>query len=85
MYMAIPHLRNMVKDVTPITLENVEIWPDLPVDLSPGDAVGLSDESHELLQVPSSIDDMLCSYLAVIVDIGLGFAAVEHLALTHGK
>jgi len=81
--MAVAHFRDVVVYIASVTPEDVEVTPDLPVDLSPRDPVGFSDEGHELLQVPRPVDDVLGSDLSVSVDVGLGLAAVEDLALTH--
>jgi hypothetical protein len=33
--MAVSHLRDVVEDIATVTLEDVEVRPDLPVDFSP--------------------------------------------------
>lgn len=73
----------MVKDIASVALKDEQVRPHLPVNLSPRDSVSFSNESHEFLQVPRAVDDMLSPDLAVIVDIGFGFTAVKHLPLAH--
>ena len=62
------HLSDRVVLHATVTFDEVQIGPDLPVDLLPGNAVGLSDEGYELLKIPILIDHMLGSHLAVRVD-----------------
>ena len=59
----------MIEHVAALTLEDVEVRPDLPVDLSPRYPVSFSDKGHKLLEVPRPVNDVLGSYLAVMVDV----------------
>lgn len=71
----------MVVSVTAAAFKHSEVAPHLPVDFSPGNAVGFTDESDELFEVPGTVDHVLGAYLAVLVDIALCLGAVEYLAL----
>lgn len=84
-HMAVAHLGNVVEDVAPVALEDVQVGPHLPIDFSPRNSVSLSDEGYKLFEVPRPVYNMLGSNLAVIINIRLSLAAVEHLALTHGE
>lgn len=75
------HLSYRVKLHATFTFDEVEVGPDLPVDLFPGDAVGLSHERDKFLQVPILVDDVLCSHLAVMVDEACAFSTAQHLPL----
>ena len=79
------HFRNGVILVASVTLQEVKIGPDLPVDFSPGNSISFPDEGNELLEVPGPIDDMLGPNLSVIIDVGFALGAVEHLPLAHGE
>jgi hypothetical protein len=68
-----------------VTFYEVQIGPDLPVDFLPGDAVCLSNECDELLKVPILINNVLSSYLSIMIYNTSSFAATEHLALLLGK
>ena len=83
MDMAVAKLRNVIIALASLTLEDVKIGPNLPIDLPPGDSISLSDEGDEFLQVPSSVNHMLGSDLAVVINIRFTFMAVQDLALTH--
>lgn len=85
MNMAVSHLRNMVKHIAPVTLENEKIRPNFPVNFSPRDSIGLSYKGNEFLKIPGSINNVLGSNLAVIIDIRLSFTAVKDLSLAHGE
>ena len=61
------HLSYRVVLHATVTFDEVQIGPDLPVDLLPGNAVGLSDEGYELLKIPIFVNDMLGPHLAVRV------------------
>lgn len=67
--MAVAHFRDVVKHIAPITFENVQVGPDLPVNFSPRYSVCLSHKSDELLQVPGSVNTMFRTYLAVTVNV----------------
>lgn len=85
MHLAVSHLRNMVVEVASLASEDLEIGPNFPVDFSPGNAIGLSNEGDELLKIPTSIDYMFGSDLSIVVNIGFSLAAVEDFTLTHRK
>ena len=80
---AVAQLGNVVENAAPVALEYVEVGPDLPVDLTPGDSVGFSHKGHELLEVPGLVHHMLGPDLSVTVDVGLRLGAVQHLPLAH--
>jgi len=82
---AVAHFGDGVKLLAPLALEDVQVRPHLPVDLLPRDAVSLAHESHELLQVPRAVDDVLGADLARVVDHGAALGAREHLALALGE
>ena len=75
------HLSNGVVFHATVTFDEVEVGPDLPVDLLPRNPVSLSDEGYELLQVPVLVNHVLSSHLAVGVDETGALAAAQHLAL----
>ena len=70
---------------TTVTFYKVQVGPDLPVDFLPGDAVGLSYESNELLKVPILVDNVLGPYLSIMINYTGSFAATKDLALLLGK
>jgi len=84
-HMAVAHLRDVVEDIATVTLEDVEVRPHLPVDFSPWYSICFSNEGYKLLEVPGSIDNMLSSDLAVIINICFSLATMKHLSLTHGE
>lgn len=51
-----------------LACKNVEIGPDLPVNLLPGYPVGLSHVGYEFLQVPVFVDGMVRSEPALCVN-----------------
>ena len=63
----VSHLCYWVVLLTTVTLYEVKVGPDLPVDLLPAYSESFTDESHELLKVPVPIDDMLGSHLTVSI------------------
>jgi len=81
----VAHFRNVVEDVAPVALEDVQVRPHFPVNLSPRDSVGFSHERHEFLEVPRSVHDVLSSDLTVEVNVRLCLAAVQHFPLAHGE
>ena len=81
MVFAVAHFGNWIVLHTAITLNQVKVGPDLPVDFLPGNAIGLSDEGYELLEVPVSVNDVLGAALAVMVDEASAFTAAQHLSL----
>lgn len=81
MLLAGAHLRYGVVLLTATAVDQIQIRPDLPVDFFPRNAVRFSDKRHELLQVPTFVDDMLRANLAVRVHKGGSFAAREHFSL----
>ena len=64
----VAHLCNRVVLLATVTLDEVQVGPNLPVDLLPANPESLTDESHEFLKVPVAIDDMLSTHLAVSID-----------------
>ena len=79
------HLSNRVVLHATVTFDEVQIGPDLPVDLLPGNTVGLTDEGYELLKIPIFVDDMLGPHLAVRVDKAGSLAAGKDLSLLLGE
>ena len=79
------HFRNGVILVASVTLQEVKIGPDLPVDFLPRDTVGLSDVSYELLQVPGLVNNVFGTHLAVAIHKRSSFAAAEHFSLFLGE
>ena len=77
----VTHLSDWVVVLASFALDQMEIRPDLPVDLFPADAVGFPHERHELLQVPIPINQVLCSHFAVCVDETGATFARKHFAL----
>jgi len=85
MHMTISHLCNMIIDVTSLTPEYVQVRPNLPIDLTPWNSVSFSNESYKFLKIPSSINDVFCSNLSVIVDVWFSFVTVKNCPLIHCK
>ena len=81
--MAVAKLWNVVIALASLTFENVKIGPDLPVDLTPRNSIGLSNKSNEFLQIPSSVHHVLRPDLAVVVDVWFTLGAVQDLTLAH--
>jgi len=75
----------VVEIIAPLAPEDLEVGPHLPVNLSPGDSVGLSDKGDKLLEVPRSIHYMLGSNLSVIINVGFSLRAMKHFPLAHGE
>jgi hypothetical protein len=75
-HFTVTHLCNVVEQVATIAFEDVKVGPDLPVDFSPRDAIGFTDECYKLFQVPRFIDNVFSSDLAIAIDIGLCLRAV---------
>lgn len=85
MDITVTHFGDVVEHVAPIALENVEVGPNFPVDFPPRNPVGFSNKSYKLLEIPGLVNNVLRPDLAVRVDVGLGFGAVENLPLRHGE
>lgn len=85
MHFAVSKLRDVVEQVASLTLEDVEVGPDLPVDLTPRDSISFSHERDKFLEIPRLIHHMLRSDLSVTVDVGLRLGAVKHPPLAHGE
>ena len=64
----IAHLRNRIEFHATLALDQVQIGPDLPIDLFPTNSVSFTHECDKLFQVPILIDHMLGSHLAIAVD-----------------
>ena len=77
----VSHLRNWVVFMASITLDEVQVGPDFPVDLFPWNSICLSDVGYEFLKIPGLVDYMFSSHLTVGVDEGSAFPAGEHLSL----
>jgi hypothetical protein len=82
---AIPHFRYVVVYAAPFAFEYVKVGPHFPVDFSPRYSISFSDECDKSFEIPSSIDNMLCPNLSVIINVGLGFLAVQNLTLAHSE
>ena len=76
MHMTITHLCNMIIYIASFTFKNVKIWPNLPINFTPGNSVGLSNKCYEFFEIPGSVNNMLCSDLSVIVNIWFSFVTV---------
>ena len=79
------HLRDRIELHATFALDQVQVGPNLPIDLFPGNTVGFSDKSYEFLKIPVFINYMLCSHLAVRIDKTGTFTAREYLALFLGE
>ena len=76
MDVAITELRNVVVLIAPITFKNLQVWPNLPIDLSPGNPIRFSDECYKFFEVPGSVNNVLSSDLAVIIYLGFSLWAI---------
>ena len=85
MHLAVPELGDVVEEVAPFALEDVEVGPDFPVNLAPRNSISFSYESDEFLEIPRLVDDVLGSDLSVTIDVGLRLCAVQHSPLAHGE
>ena len=83
--MAIAHLGDVVEGVTPLTPEDLEVRPNLPIDFPPGDPVSFSDEGDKFLQIPGPVDNMLGPNLSVMIDVGFTLGTMEHFPLAHSE
>lgn len=83
--MTVSHLGYMIENVTSVTLKDVKVRPNFPINLSPRNTIGFSHKSHKLLKVPISINNMFCSYLTISIDIAVSLTAVENFPLAHRK
>lgn len=82
---AISHLCQLEALLAAFAIKTVKIWPDLPIDLLPWNSIGLSNKCDEFLQVPLSINHMLCPQLTMVVNDWLSFAATHYLPLFFGE
>lgn len=85
MDVAITELRYVVVLIASITLENLQVWPHLPIDLSPGNSIRFSDECYKFFEVPGSVNNVLSSDLAVIIYVGFSLWAIQNFSLAHGE
>lgn len=85
MYVAIAHLRDVVEIVAPLTSEYLKVRPDLPVDFPPRNSISFPNKGYEFFEIPRSINNVLCSNLSVIINIGFSLGAVKHFSLAHGE
>lgn len=81
MRLASAHFCDGVELLASVALDQVEVGPDLPVDLFPGDAVSLTDEGHEFFQIPVAVNHVLCPHLAVAVYEVRTLATGQNLSL----
>lgn len=79
------HLSDGVELLAAIALDQVEVRPDLPVDLLPRNTIGLPDEGYEFFQIPVAVDHVFRPHLAVAVDEIRALAACKYLSLLLGK
>mgnify|MGYP006154610629 CR=1 FL=1 len=75
----------MIINVASFASKNVKVGPYFPIDFTPGNSVCFSNESNKFLEIPSSIYDVFCSNLSVIVDVRFGFVTVKNSPLVHCK
>lgn len=77
----ITHFCNWVKFLTPIAPDQIEVWPDLPVNFFPADSVCFSNKSYEFLEIPISVNHMFCSHLSVCVNTLKAITAGQNFSL----
>lgn len=82
---AVAHLRNMVVLLAPVTLKQVQVRPDLPVNLTPRDTVGFTHKGHEFLEIPVLIHYVFSPHLPVAVNEVRALVATQHLSLFLGE
>ena len=82
---ALSHLCDRVVLNATVTLDEVQVRPDLPVDFFPGNSIGLSDEGHKFLKVPILVNHVLSPHLAVRVNEASAFSAAENFSLLFRK
>jgi len=85
MVATITHLSNWIIFLTPITSDQIEIGPDLPIDFFPADSVGFSYKSYELLKVPITVNNVFRSHLTISVNTLESFTASKYLSLFFSK
>lgn len=85
MYVTIAHLRDVVEIVTPFAPEYLKVRPDLPVDFPPRNSISFPNKGYEFFEIPGSVDNVLCSNLSVIINIGFSLGAVKDFSLAHGE
>lgn len=64
----ITHLSNWVIFLAPVTSNQIEVGPDLPIDFFPADPVGFSYKSYELLKIPIPVNNVFRSHLTVRIN-----------------
>ena len=77
----VAHLCNRVVLMASIALDKMQVRPNFPVDLLPGNTVRLSNVSYEFLKIPRLIDHMLGSHLTVGIDEGSTLPAAQNFPL----
>jgi len=78
---AVAHLRDWVVLLTAVAADEVQVGPNLPVDLLPADSEGFSHVSDKLLQIPVPVNHVFGAHLAVGIDRLLAVVAGENLPL----
>jgi hypothetical protein len=68
MISAVTHFCDGVVLLTPITSNQIKIWPNLPIYLFPTNSEGFTNKCYELLKIPISVDYMFCSHLTVSIN-----------------
>ena len=77
----VSHLRNRIVFMAPVTLDVVQVRPNLPIDLFPRNSIRLSNVGYEFLKIPGLVDHVLGSHLTVGVNEGSAFSAREYFSL----
>jgi len=75
------HLGDGIELLAAVTLDQVQVRPDLPVDFLPRNTVCFSHKSNELFQIPVPVNYVLCSHLAVAINEVCALAASQYFAL----
>lgn len=85
MLLAGAHFCDGVKFLTPSAVDQIQVRPHLPIDLFPADAVRFANKRHKLLQVPTFVDYVLRTNLAVRIHKSCPFPTRKYLALIFGE
>jgi hypothetical protein len=85
MNLTIAHFWNMKKYITSITSKNIKIWPYFPINFSPRNSIGLSNECDKFFEIPRFIYNMFSSNLPIAVNIRFTLTAMHYFSLTHCK
>lgn len=64
----VAHLCDRIVLLATVTLNEVQVGPNFPVDFLPANSKCFTDERHEFLKVPIAVNNMLSAHLAVSID-----------------